>query len=412
MAVSVHRASDREGIAAAARAILTRYGRLLPRDPDARILLKPNLNSHMNALTGNTTDLRVLAGVIGALKERGFGRITIGEGTNSGFYRNGISVIDRLKVRELGAALQVEVRDLNQSEGIAIAYENGATPLVAREVLEADLLINLPKLKTHFEVGLSCCLKNLMGTLVGQTNKKATHQNLAANILNLNEAVRPAIHIVDAVIAMEGLGPTRGTPRKLGLLLAGDNPFVVDLVAARIAGYAPEEVRTLDLARRRGTIGAAELAEADAVEVPIASPPFERPNPSLLARFIHSPERQPFFFKVRALPPFEYLASTRVGGYLLYRTGLRQDVFVKEDAAVAELGFDPSRCNDEGACRAYCPLPLDLPADVGRRERGCIECLYCAQVCPSGAITWRGERGFLAEQERQYGGVITKMAAG
>ena len=70
-----------------------RYADLLPQDADARILIKPNLNSNMNALTGNTTDLRLVASVIEFLKEKGFRDITIGEGSNSGFYRNRFSVI-------------------------------------------------------------------------------------------------------------------------------------------------------------------------------------------------------------------------------------------------------------------------------------------------------------------------------
>jgi ferredoxin len=151
-------------------------------------------------------------------------------------------------------------------------------------------------------------------------------------------------------------------------------------------------------------------AAAADVDVPVADPPFERPHPSLLARFIHSPKRQPFFFKVRALPPFEYLASTRVGGNLLYRTGLRQDVFVKDDAVVLEVSFDASLCRGEGACRAYCPVPMELPVQAGDPREGCVHCLYCVQVCPSGALSWKGEAGFQGEQERQYGEIIPQVA--
>ena len=80
------------------------YKDLLPVSKTAKIFLKLNLNSTMNALTGNTTDLRVVAAVIEFLKESGYSRITIGDGTNSGFYRNGISVISRL-YRQAGKIL-------------------------------------------------------------------------------------------------------------------------------------------------------------------------------------------------------------------------------------------------------------------------------------------------------------------
>jgi len=148
--------------------VFERFSETLPASRDASILLKPNLNANMNALTGNTTDLRVMAAVIEALKDLGYGRIRIGEGTNSGYYRHGISVISRLKVDELARHYGIRVVDLNYSEPREIPFEDGVVASVAREVVEADLLINMPKLKTHFEAGMSVCLKNLMGCLVGQ----------------------------------------------------------------------------------------------------------------------------------------------------------------------------------------------------------------------------------------------------
>src|SRR3989304_515086 len=131
---------------------LEKYRDLLPEIKTARILLKPNLNSNMNALTGNTTDLRLIASVIEFVKENGYTGITIGEGTNSGFYRNNISVISRLVVDRLAGYYGVKVVDLNFSEKVDIPFEDGVMAGVARECMEADFLINMPKLKTHFEV--------------------------------------------------------------------------------------------------------------------------------------------------------------------------------------------------------------------------------------------------------------------
>src|SRR5665647_388899 len=93
--------------------VLATWQEKMPSDRNARILLKPNLNSNMNALTGNTTDLRVLAAVILFLKDQGYSDITIGEGTNSGFYRNNISVISRLGVDRLARYYGVKCIDLN-----------------------------------------------------------------------------------------------------------------------------------------------------------------------------------------------------------------------------------------------------------------------------------------------------------
>ena len=182
--VNIKKVYSSQDIRHAVFEILGGYSDILPVSKDAKILLKPNLNSNMNSLTGNTTDLRLLASVIEFLKKKGYRDITIAEGTNSGYYRNDISVIRRLCVDALAGYYDVRVLDLNYAEKVDIDFEDGIQASVAKDCLEADFLINIPKFKTHFEVGMSVCLKNLMGCLVGQENKKKTHKSLAKNILN------------------------------------------------------------------------------------------------------------------------------------------------------------------------------------------------------------------------------------
>ena len=208
--LDIIRANSTGEIRGGLHSVLEGYKDIFPALRKSEILLKPNLNSNMNALTGNTTDLRVLAGVLEFLKYKGYRNVVIGEGTNSGYYRNNISVISRLKVDELAKHYGIEVIDLNYSEPVYIDFEKGVKAGVAKECFEADFIINMPKLKTHFEAGISACLKNLMGCLVGQENKKKTHQSLAANILNINKIIKPHLHIVDAVISMEGLVQPEG----------------------------------------------------------------------------------------------------------------------------------------------------------------------------------------------------------
>jgi len=398
-------------IRSAVRSLLAeRYNDLLPPDRGSRILLKPNLNSYMNALTGNTTDLRILAALVGFLKETGYRRITIGEGTNSGFYRSRISVIERLKVDRLARHFGVAVKDLNYADPFPIEFEDGVTAAVARDCVEADLFINLPKLKTHFENGMSVCLKNLMGCLVGQENKKKTHQSLAANILHINRQVQPHLHLVDAVISMEGLGPTRGTPLKTGMIFAGTDPLLIDLVCARFASFDYRKVRTLAEAERRGLIEARHHAFARAVVLPRTFR-FAPPKAGAIANFIHSPKRQKYFLAIRNTPFFNRVCSTRIAGALLYKTGLRQDVFLDEEMAFGSLSVDAARCTSCGRCAGYCPLGLDLPAALAAGSGdSCLQCLYCYAVCPERAIVFGGRPGFFAEQLRQYDGIIRRMA--
>lgn len=385
------------------------YSDLLPPRKNAMILIKPNLNSNMNALTGNTTDLRLIAAVLEFLKEEGYSNITIGEGTNSGFYRNRISVISRLMVDRLARYYGASIRDMNYAEPVFIEFEDGVRAGVARECLDAELFINMPKLKTHFEAGMSVCLKNLMGCLVGQENKKKTHLSLTANILNINKKVRPHLHIVDGIISMEGLGPTRGTPVRTGLVLVGTDPFLIDLVCAKLASFDYRKVKTLAKAEETGIIDSRYHNFVEGVRFEKTFR-FKPPKAGIIAGFVHSPKRQKHFLAVRNKAFFNYVCSTGIGGKLLYMTGLRQDVFCEDEMECEGLSVDRHVCSDCGKCADYCPLGISLPDDLERAYEHCIRCLYCYLVCPEKAIVFKGRLGFMNEQLRQYDTIVRRIA--
>jgi len=382
----------------------------LPASKKASILLKPNLNANMNALTGNTTDLRILAGVIEGLQKRGYTNIKIGEGTNSGYYRYNISVISRLKVDALARFYSIDTVDLNYSKPYEIEFEDGVRASVARDLVEADFLINLPKLKTHFEAGMSVCLKNLMGTLVGQENKKKTHKSLAKNILRINDNIKPGLHIVDGLIAMEGLGPTRGMPVKTSLIMAGTDPYLLDMVSARLAGFNYKKVRTLAAAEELGKLTAGHIEAAASLDISGFEMKFAPPVAGALATFIHHPSRQKYFLAVRNTKLFNYICSTKTAGKVLYATGLRQDVFIDDEMDFKGLVLDRQRCKGHKKCSEYCPVGIKLPDDLERPGNGCIECLYCYMVCPEEAIVFKGKLGFVDEQIRQYDKIVRKTA--
>ena len=391
-------------------ATLDTYRDIFPASKRSKILIKPNLNANMNALTGNTTDLRLLAAAIDFLKREGYSNISIGEGTNSGYYRNNISVISRLKVDRLAEYHGVKVIDLNYSEPVYIDFENKIKAGIAKDVLETDFLINIPKLKTHFEAGMSVCLKNLMGCLVGQENKKKTHMSLARNILHINTHIKPDLHIVDGIIAMEGLGPTRGTPINTGLVITGTDPFLIDLICAKIAMFDYKKVTTLRASEELGFLTGEYHSFADAIDLKQYQKKFSPPKAGGLAQFIHSPKRQRYFLAIRNTPIFDYLCSTRLVGKILFKTGLRQDNFIKEEMVFKGLALNKELCKDGcSRCSDYCPLGLELPDQIDQETNRCIECLYCFLVCPTCAIEFKGTLGFMAEQLRQYSNLTRKV---
>ncbi|MBL7151979.1 MAG: DUF362 domain-containing protein [Candidatus Omnitrophica bacterium] len=381
---------------------LDRYSDLFPLSKEAKILLKPNLNSYMNALTGNTTDLRILAALIEYLKGKGYHNLIIGEGTSSGFYREKINIFSRLYIDKLATFYGVKTIDLNYAPSEEIEFEYGVKARVAKICREADFFINLPKLKTHFEAGMSVCLKNMLGALVGLPNKQKAHRSLFKNILNLNKHVRPHLHIVDGLIAMEGNGPSSGTPLNLGVILIGTDPYLVDLACARIAGFDYRDIPYLKIALDAGIINESYLKYSESFVPEPVIRKLRKPNVNWLVRFINKPGWQHYFVKIRLAPGFNRLFSTKLAGKLLNISGLRQDVFIKEDAGDNRISLIEQECDNCMKCADYCPMALSLPQQLKERDDRCIGCLYCFLVCPQKAIKVEGKLGYLSEQIKRY----------
>ncbi|MBE9506913.1 MAG: DUF362 domain-containing protein, partial [Chloroflexi bacterium] len=288
----------------------------LPSYPDACILLKPNLNNDLSALTGNSTDLRLLAVVIEVLQQRGYANIVIGDGPNIGVYRKGIDVFERLGVRALCAHYGVECVDFNRAPATEVQLTTGPVR-VARLCLEADFFLNLPKLKTHAEAGMSMALKSLIGCVSG-ADKRRVHTDLPANIVALNEAIHPHLIIADALIAMEGNGPGDGTPRRADTLLAATDPFVLDLAAARLFDLNPNTIPYLRVAARRGHFAEADFDAVARLEPLLRLDP--APPRSAFARLLDHPALTPLRDATRAVHGQEWARR------LLYRLHIMQDV--------------------------------------------------------------------------------------
>jgi uncharacterized protein (DUF362 family)/Pyruvate/2-oxoacid:ferredoxin oxidoreductase delta subunit len=385
---------------------------LLPKSLKARVLLKPNFNSNMNALTGNTTDLRIIACLIQLLQGRGYNNIVIAEGTNSGFYRNKIDVAFRLRVRALAEKLGVTFIDLNYCQGSEIRFVNNKRAEVARDCLEADLFINLPKLKMHHEVGISVCLKNIMGCLVGQENKKKTHLSLARNIVYLNKYVKPHLHIVDALIAMEGNGPSAGTPIRMDTIIAGTDPYLIDMVCAELVGMDYREVTYLKVAEELGLIAEEHKKALKKIDIDTFKKDLLKPDVSPALKVICNPYLQKYFQTLRHAPGLYSLFNTKFMGNLFLKLGIRQEQFIEEEMDIKRIIFHRNKCLPNcNKCKDYCPLGLDVTTVLSEQDYSiCIKCLYCYMVCPSGALELEGTFGFLKAQIDKYDPLIRKVS--
>lgn len=373
----------------------------LPDSKDARILLKPNLNNDLVALTGNSTDLRVLTALIRVLQRRGYTDITIADGPNVGIYRTGIDVFSRLGVRALAERFGVHLIDLNHAPCIEVALITG-TVRVAEICLQADYLISVPKIKTHAEARMSAAIKNLMGCVIG-TDTRLVHADLPANLVRLNEIIQPDLIVVDGLVGMEGNGPGDGRPKRLDLLLAGTDPFVLDLLIARLVGLDRNSIPYLLIAREKGHIGDEDIAQVDGIE-PLAH--FEPPPPrGPITRLLD----HPLLAGVRDLS--RPIHGSETARRLLYRLGIMQDVYEGAEAHIERLVLNRDACDKCGQCLAVCPtaLPITDPGFDFWASPDCLGCLYCAFVCPQKAILIEGELGYLEAHLARYGEAMRRL---
>jgi uncharacterized protein (DUF362 family) len=148
--------------------------------------------------------------------------------------------------------------DLNTARAAPVPLSSRYTPFgelwLPDALTEADVVVSMPKMKTHHWAGVTLSLKNCFGCLPGRVYgwpKNALHWVGIDNaILDVAGAVRPAYAIVDGIVAMEGNGPIDGTPVAAGVLVFGDDPVATDTVTATMMGFDPTKIDYLREAAR------------------------------------------------------------------------------------------------------------------------------------------------------------------
>jgi hypothetical protein len=139
----------------------------------------------------------------------------------------------------------------------------------AEPLLQWDTVVGLTKLKTHHQAGVTGALKNLFGAVTDDEKRRFHRSDMDCAIVDINTVRRADFTVVDAFPAMEGLGPSSGTPVPLNLTLAGADPVAVDAVGAAIMGFPHEWARYLTMAAEKG-LGACDLREIEVRGLTIA----------------------------------------------------------------------------------------------------------------------------------------------
>ncbi|MEM3556118.1 MAG: DUF362 domain-containing protein [Candidatus Micrarchaeia archaeon] len=320
-----------------------------------KVLIKPNISDPLPAEKASNTHPLFVRAVIEITQEAG-SEVWVGEcsaGGGEGITRKclEISGIGDV-VRETG----VEFRNFQEEPFVQQGIPNSKVlekTDFASALFQADFVVNMPKLKTHGLTFMTGAVKNCFG-FIHPAERKYLHktfskrEQFSQGLVDVYSFIKPHLTIMDAVVAMEGeQGPSFGNPRKLSVIIAGEDGVAVDAVAASIIGYNPLAIPTIKYAEERG-VGVGNLERV---------------------KVVGSRVKRVTNFKLHPLFDNKY---RKIEG------------FGKSFVMLPEV--DKSKCIKCGTCADNCPVSAIkmFPYPVFDRKK-CIMCYCCHELCPTGA---------------------------
>jgi uncharacterized protein (DUF362 family) len=219
------------------------------------VVIKPNLVEY-DAGTSINTNPNLIAATVLALRRMGATAVTVAEG--SGHRRDADYVVSESGLWDALAGVEAPFVDLNVAPVREVALRSSYMQLpslwLPETLLDADVVLSMPKMKAHHWVGVTLSMKNCFGCMPGRVYgwpKNLLHwRGIENSILDIVGSVKPSLVVVDGIVGMEGDGPIKGDPIESGHLVFGTDPVATDVVAARVMGLDPERVAYLSEAGR------------------------------------------------------------------------------------------------------------------------------------------------------------------
>ena len=336
--------------------------------PGERVLLKVSLLMRRKPEKATTTHPAIVRAVAELVTEAG-GRPIIGDSPGGyHFYtRRALeAVYDTCGMLE---AAEESGAELNwDTQAVDVPYPEGRVIKLVKTikpVIEADKIISIPRIKTHMMTVYSGAVKNLFGIIPG--SYKAEYHlrfedvaDFADLLVDLCLFAAPCLTVMDAVVGMEGYGPTNGSPRQVGLVISSADPFGLDAVAADAIGLKGRQVPTIVKSVERGlladlNLGGMEILGERLADVRVSD--FKKPTVKIA-----------FNYYSLLLPKF---------------LKKRLDRVIKPKPI-----FDHEKCLGCGVCEQSCPSKAIVMKE-GKPEvdlRSCIRCFCCHELCANGAV--------------------------
>lgn len=336
---------------------------------EEKVLLKPNLLSRSLPQKAITTHPAVFSAVCKLLREEGYQHVSYGDSPGSPT-TTPEKATDTSGLAAEAARYNVPLGDFGA--GSVVHFPEGKTAhsfYLCNAVQDMDAMINICKMKTHALERITGAVKNLYGCITG-VNKATGHAHFpnsevfADMLADLNLCVHPRLHIMDGIVAMEGNGPSSGTPIAMNVLLFSADPVALDSVYAGLIHLDPAQVPTCVSAARAG-VGTMDYNEIDILT----------PDGSIsLAQ-----------------------AQEKYGNadFDVFRGAMKKSLMMKVIPLLPFLQHRPKvdlkKCVGCGVCQESCPVPEKaVHAGNGKKAKydykKCIRCYCCQEMCPAKAI--------------------------
>lgn len=332
--------------------------RFIPKN--ATVLIKPNFLRAASRESMVLTDPAVVRAVALICFQAGAGKVLVGDSPAAGSLKPVLQKSGYLDILANTGIEYVEFNEWVEKKGTEFPHL-----ILAKAVFDADVVINIAKVKTHAHTGLTLAVKNCFGCIPGlrksQWHVKAGKDPLhfAKMLVDVALLVNPTLNILDAVWGMEGNGPGNGTPRKFNAILASDNPFALDMIMAKILGYPLDQLPVHNAAKEMGV----EPSTIDEIEI-LGDP---------LCDFIVKDLKHAVQGEMSMLPGF------------LVR-------FLRNHATPKPFMI-AEKCKKCQKCVEICPVHCITLSEQDKYpvidRSKCIHCFCCQEVCPHDAVIVR-----------------------
>lgn len=275
-----------------------------------------------------------------------------------GYIHLGGDFLEKTGIAKISKELNVQAIPLEKDGFVEKKIKGGKhlkSIFVAKMIDNADVIINVSKAKTHMQTYFTGAIKNMFGCIPSgerrRTHSLGGYERFSEVVVDIYSVMIPHLNIMDAVIGMEGTGPTQGTPKKLGLILASSDAVALDTVTTYLMGYNPQEVIMIrDAGKRRlGDTKFEDIKIVGECDIEKLRIDFKKPRVML--------SKMPTF-----LTTITY-DLTRVKPYIVQE-----------------------KCKKCLICVNACPVDAIDKKEIRINPSLCIECFCCHELCPEGAV--------------------------